>query len=169
MSGEVTVWILLGILVFLVVVAVAVSLYRLATRTPPYAAVQLAQGPFALQVPPNVVGPVEVWIRYEVAFPFSKPSGGSTDPTFGLVLELVMDGHKIALGHGGRHPRGMPELEGIMHYMTSFTPGSDTTPTRYTASVIVKKLPQCPRTITGAVHGVSGTVVESVRITLEKA
>jgi len=139
-------------------------------RGSPFAMVPLTQpGPFAVALPPVPVhGPIEVWIRYSVAFPFFKPLGQPTSKVFGLVLEIVADGEKLAFGHGGTHPQGLLEFEGMSHRMTLFAPGSSTTPTRYTASVLVKRMPACPRTLQGAVYVVNGTMLNGAQIYLEK-
>lgn len=153
----------------LVVIATAIVLVRFANRSPPIASASVAPtGRFGLQLPP-VQGPVEVWIRYTVTFPFHKPFGLETSKTFCLVLDLAADGQRMVFGHGGRHPAGLLEVEGIAQYMTSFSPGSESRPSRYTATTMVKRLSHCPRLLEGMVQTDHGTVLVDAQIHVEKA
>ncbi|WP_437916392.1 hypothetical protein WME73_17325 [Sorangium sp. So ce302] len=111
------------------VALLAVGLYlahsRLGAGKPDIASATLhGAGPFTLTVAAPPAGPVDLFIRYAVAFPFFKPSGGPTSRTFGLIVELVADGQVLTFGHGGTHPAGLLEFEGLAHYMTSFRPGN---------------------------------------------
>jgi hypothetical protein len=116
-----------------------------------------------------VTGPVELWVRFSVAFPYLKPSGHPMDRTFGLVVDLTIDGGRQVFGHGGRHPQGLREFEGVVHYMTNLTPGSAASPTRFTATTMIKALPACPRTLGGTITTTSGTALVEAHVLLERA
>ncbi|WP_437870445.1 hypothetical protein [Sorangium sp. So ce363] len=153
------------------VALLAVGLYlahsRLGAGKPDIASATLhGAGPFTLTVAAPPAGPVDLFIRYAVAFPFFKPSGGPTSRTFGLIVELVADGQVLTFGHGGTHPAGLLEFEGLAHYMTSFRPGNPGEPTRYTASVLVKSFSSCPRTLSGVVRTAEGTTLATATLTL---
>lgn len=75
-SGDIILWSALAIGAAAGVAALLIFL----KRSPPIAAAEVVQGQFVLPVPPNVVGPVEMWIRYGVAFPsMTIFSPGSVD------------------------------------------------------------------------------------------
>ena len=154
-----------GVSVFLIIAVVTLAIGG--RRGPTIAGASLSQpGPFVFQ-PAPVQGSVKIWLRYSVSFPFERPSGQQTSRAFCLVVELVADGHKMTLGHGGRHPKDALEFEGLSHHMTSFRPGNATTPTRHTATVLVKRLPACPRLLQGAVYVGQGTILNDATITME--
>ena len=163
---------LLGVasLSVLLVVVVLVQVLRYAMRGPPIATVSLNQpGPFDFPLPPaQLEGPAELWIRYSVTFPSRRVWGQKRRPAFGLVLEIAVDGQKLVFGHGGTHPDGLLDFEGTTHWMTSFSTGQPTNMGRYTASVLVKRLSTCPRTLQGVVYVGNGTMLNAAELTLVK-
>jgi hypothetical protein len=147
----------------------AVGLYlahsRLGAGKPVIASATLhGAGPFTLTVAAPPAGSADLFIRYAVAFPFFKPSGGPTSRTFGLIVELAADGQVLTFGHGGTHPPGLLEFEGLAHY--TFRPGNAGEPTRYTASVLVKSFSSCPRALSGVVRTAEGTTLATATLTL---
>jgi hypothetical protein len=168
MTGEMMKYVGGGLLAILVIVGI-IALAR--TSQPPAIAVAplLTQpGPFAFAVP-LVQGGVEVWIRYAVAFPYSPQPGAQPHRYFCLVLELLVDGQRLVLGHGGTHPPDTENFEGLIHHDMSWSPGSETTPSRYSATVLVKRFPVCPRSLSGVLHVAKGTMLQHAQVSLSKS
>ena len=157
---------LLAVLAGGVATALAVKLTR---RGTPIAGVSLrAAGPFGIALPPRAPdGPVEIWIRYAVAFPYERPLGQEASKAFCLVVDLVADGRSMVLGHGGRHPDGAEDFDGIVSHMTSFSSEGSGGMSRYRASMMVKRLPSCPRTLHGEIRVGGGTVLHEAHLTVE--
>lgn len=132
----------------------------------PLASVSLDQpGPFTLAVPPTT-GPVEIWIRYSVAFPYYGPFG--REP-FALVVELVADGHREVRACGTRKPEDVPRFDGgVTRLWMSHSLGSPTTMGHSIATRLVRRLPSCPRTLHGSVSVSSGSTLHSAVITLKQ-
>jgi hypothetical protein len=144
---------------------VALKLLSAAKRTTVAGVTLTRPGAFSLAVP-AVTGPAEMWIRYAVDFPFERPFGAQTSRTFCLVLDLVVDGERMRFGHGGRTPPDLLEFEGLAQYMTKFSPGTPTTNTSYKATVLVKRLPSCPRLVEGTLYDGNGTRLVHAQLTI---
>lgn len=135
----------------------------------PLASASLDQtGPFALAVPPTT-GPVELWIRYSVAFPYRDPLRHKFREPFLLFVEMVIDGHREVLAWGGtRRPDDIPHFDGFTRHWMYHSRPAPTKMGHSIATVLVKRLPSCPRTLHGTVSVSSGSILHSAVITLKQ-
>ncbi len=122
-----------------------------------------APGQFALELPPTS-RPIEIAIRFGVAFPYFKPPGLPVQRRFGLVVELELDGERLVFGKGGDHPASARDFEGLVESMTIWAPGSDVGPSRYTATQTICRRPGSPRVVRGTIHVAPGTTLEHATI-----
>lgn len=147
-----------------VVLVLAVTLWL--TRRPREVLGQVtlsAPGAFALELPSST-RPIEIAIRFGVAFPYFKPPGLPVQRRFGLVVELELDGERLVFGKGGDHPASARDFEGLVESMTIWAPGSDVGPSRYTATQTICRRPSAPRVVRGTIHVAPGTTLEHATI-----